>query len=191
MFHRILITGLWLSMLALVNTIGAAEEDAAANANDSKRAQEAKVILEKIKSLSGDWIHTKGEQKGQVALSVRVIAGGSAVVQREFPGSPMEMITVYHLDGDDVMLNHYCMLGNQPRMKVTMGEQKDTLVFNFVEATNLTSKNDAHMHHGKLTLVDNDLIRPTWTMFVDGKAAEAHSFEMTRRKQERKSDESR
>ena len=117
-----------------------------------------------------------------MALSVRVIAGGSAVVERQFPGTPMEMVTVYHLDGDEVMLNHYCMLGNQPRLKATMGDEKDTIVFNFVSATNLASKNDPHMHEGKMTFVDKDSIRSTWTKFVDGKAAEDHSFEMVRKK---------
>ncbi len=186
MIHRILITGLSLFVLALVNSAGAAEKDAKAKTNDSKQAKQAKAIFEKIKSLSGEWEH-----KGQVALSVRVIAAGSAVVQREFPGSPMEMITVYHLDGDDVMLNHYCVLGNQPRLKVTMGDQKDTIVFNFVGATNLASKNDAHMHQDKITFVDKNSIKSTWTKFVDGKAAEEHSFEMTRKKKERKSDKAR
>jgi len=191
MIHRILTTGFLLFMLALVNSVGAAEKDSKAKKNDSKQAKQAKAIFEKIKSLSGDWIATKGEHKGKVTLSVRVIAGGSAVVEREFPGSPMEMITVYHMDGNDVMLNHYCMLGNQPRMKATMGDQKNTIVFSFVGATNLASINDAHMHQGKMTFIDRDSIKTTWTMFVNGKAAEEHSFEMTRKKKERKSDKAR
>ena len=122
MILRILTTVFLLFLLALVTSSGAAERDSNTKKNDSKQAQQAKAIFEKIKSLSGDWIATKGEHKGKVTLSVRVIAGGSAVVEREFPGSAMEMITVYHMDGNNVMLNHYCMLGNQPRMKATMGD---------------------------------------------------------------------
>ena len=182
MNHRILTTGLLVFVLPLINVTGAADKDPGAKKNDSKDAKQANVIFEKIKSLSGDWIHAKGEAAGQMALSVRVIAGGSAVVERQFPGTPMEMVTVYHLDGDEVMLNHYCMLGNQPRLKATMGDEKDTIVFNFVSATNLASKNDPHMHEGKMTFVDKDSIRSTWTKFVDGKAAEDHSFEMVRKK---------
>lgn len=188
MTHRILSTGLLLFVLALVNSAATAEKDAKAKTNDSKKAKQAKAIFEKIKSLSGEWVHAKGEAKGISALSVRVIAGGSAVVERQFPGTAMEMVTVYHLDGDDVMLNHYCVLGNQPRLRATMGDQKDTIVFSFVSATNLASKNDPHMHQGKMTFVDKDSIKSTWTKFVDGKAAEAHTFEMTRKKKERTSD---
>ena len=173
MYHRNLITGLLLFVVALVNS---------AAADDSKKAKQAQAIFEKIKSLSGEWVHAKGQAKGQAAMNVRVIAGGSAVVQRDFPGTPMEMVTVYHLDGDKVMLNHYCVLGNQPRLRATRGDQKDTIVFNFVSATNLSSPNDPHMHNGKITFVDKDSIKSTWTKWVDGKAAEEHSFEMTRKK---------
>lgn len=176
MIHRTLITGLLLVLLAFVNSAAADEKDAKAKGG-GKSAKQAKALFEKIKSLSGEWEH-----QGSVALSVRVIAGGSAVVQREFPGSPMEMITVYHLDGDKVMLNHYCMLGNQPRLRATMGDQKNTILFNFVGATNLASINDPHMHEGKLTILGKDSIKSTWTKFVDGKAAEKHTFEMTRKK---------
>lgn len=165
-------------VLCVFASLSSAEaEDKKSKATDTKKAKQAKAIFAKIKSLAGDWEH-----QGNVALSVRVIAGGSAVVQREFPGSPMEMITVYHLDGDKVMLNHYCMLGNQPRLRATMGDQKDTLIFSFVSATNLTSKDDPHMHQGKLTFVDKDSIKSSWTKFVDGKAAEEHTFAMTRKK---------
>ncbi len=169
MIYRIFITSLLLAM-SLLNSAQAAENDT---------TQQAKAIFDRIKSLAGEWEH-----QGQVALSVRIIAGGSAIVQREFPGSPMEMVTVYHLDGDTVMLNHYCMLGNQPRLKAALGDQKDTIVFNFVAATNLASENDPHMHHGKITFVNKDSIKSTWTKFVDGKAAEEHTFEMTRKKKE-------
>ncbi|MDP7068240.1 MAG: hypothetical protein QF637_11510, partial [Acidimicrobiales bacterium] len=183
MIHRTFIACLLLFSFALVVSVGGAEKDAKAKKkNDSKEAKQAQAIFERIKSLSGDWISTKGDNKGQVALSVRVIAGGSAVVEREFPGSPMEMVSVYHLDGDKVMLNHYCMLGNQPRMKASAGDKKDTIVFNFVSATNLASINDAHMHQGKLTFLDKDSIKSTWTMFVDGKASQEHSFELRRKK---------
>ena len=112
--------------------------------------------------------------------------GGSAVVERQFPGTPMEMITVYHLDGDEVMLNHCCVLGNQPRLKAAVGDRKNTIKFSFVGATNLTSKDDPHMHEGWLTFVSKDSIKSSWTKFVDGKAAEEHSFELIRKKKQDK-----
>ena len=71
---------------------------------------------------------------------------------------------------------------NQPKLRVKIGDEKDTLLFKFVSATNLASKDDAHMHEGKLEFIDKDNIRSTWVMFVNSKAKEEHSFEMTRKK---------
>lgn len=166
-----------LVVCAASSLTAAAEDDTKVSSADGKKAQQAQAIFEKIKSLSGEW-----ENQGHVVLSVKVIAGGSAVVQREFPGTPMEMMTVYHLDGDEVMLNHYCVLGNQPRLKASLGDRENTLVFSFVEATNMESINDPHMHQGKLTWINKDSIKSTWTKFVDGKPDGDHSFEMTRMK---------
>ena len=35
------------------------------------------------------------------------------------PDTPAETVTTYHLDGDALMLTHYCGLGNQPRLRLT------------------------------------------------------------------------
>ena len=55
------------------------------------------------------------------------------------------MTTMYHADKGEFMLTHYCALGNQPRMHAAMpkGDAK-TLPFNFVDATNLATRTDAH-----------------------------------------------
>ena len=45
-----------------------------------------------------------------------VIAAGSAVHEHMFPGGPHEMVTVYHLDGPDLLLTHYCAAGNKKLM---------------------------------------------------------------------------
>lgn len=182
MLCRISAPGFLLFVLTFLPTTATADKNARPKEADSPKTSQADVIFEKIKSLEGEWEHAKGEAKGKTALNVRVIAGGSAVVERQFPGTPMEMVTVYHRDGDSVMLNHYCMLGNQPRLKATMGNKKDTIIFSFVSATNLASENDAHMHEGRMTFTGKDSIRSTWTKFVDGKAAEDYSFDMVRKK---------
>jgi len=182
MTHRVLAANLILCGLVFVNIAAADETQAEGQKKDSKKAKQAQLIFDKIKSLSGDWISTSGEHKGKVTFSISVIAGGSAVVEREFPGMPHEMITVYHLDGDNVMLNHYCMLGNQPRMKAKLGGNENTILFNFAGITNLASKDDAHMHEGKMIFVDKDTIKSTWVLFKDGKAAEEHTFELARKK---------
>ena len=44
-----------------------------------------------------------------------VTAAGTAVMEALFPETDHEMLTVYHLEGNDLVLTHYCAMGNQPR----------------------------------------------------------------------------
>lgn len=63
-----------------------------------------------------------------------------------------------------------------------MAPQKNTIEFQFVSATNLASKDDPHMHQGSIPFLKKDSIRPTWTKYVDGKAAKFHSFDLARKR---------
>jgi hypothetical protein len=45
-------------------------------------------------------------------------AGGSVVMETMMAGTDYEMINMYHLDGDDLVLTHYCAGGNQPTMRL-------------------------------------------------------------------------
>src|SRR5437868_15374337 len=75
--------------------------------------------LDALKGLAGEWTGKAkhGDMEHEATVTYKVTAGGSAVVETVFPGTEHEMVTVYHQDGDDLVLTHYCMLGNQPRMR--------------------------------------------------------------------------
>lgn len=136
--------------------------------------------LAKLRKLSGDWIAKGGD--GKVVSSWRTIAQGSTVVETLLAGTPKEMITVYHPDGDDLVLTHYCAVGNQPRLKLVPGSDPKKLSFVFAGGTNLRAEKDGHMHELVITFVDDDTIKTDWTYFEDGKAKGTHSFELIRRR---------
>src|SRR5262245_24764938 len=77
------------------------------------------ALFERFKGLAGRWKgkSTRGWEEESV---VRLIAGGS-VVDVASSGAPpgSEMRTVYHLDGSRLMLTHYCIAKNQPRLVAT------------------------------------------------------------------------
>ena len=80
------------------------------------------------------------------------------------------MVTLYHLDNDKVMMTHYCTLGNQPRMRVDKSSKnQNKLVFKFVDATNLKTKDDGHMHKLTFTFKDDDHFSQEWVMLAKGK----------------------
>ena len=84
-------------------------------------------------------------KKGDLVARYAVTAAGSAVVETVFPGSAHEMVTVYHADGPDLVLTHYCMEGNQPRMRAK-DARGPRFEFAFDGGTNIDPKRDRHMH---------------------------------------------
>jgi hypothetical protein len=131
------------------------------------------VAFEQLKSLAGHW-ETEKSNTEKATLDLELTAGGTAVIERFHmteQGKPVEMITLYYLDGEQLKLTHYCMAGNQPTMRGTYAPDTKTLTFEFEGATNLKSPNDGHMHHAVYTFIDNDHFKTTWTFRKDQKDA--------------------
>src|SRR3954447_4760803 len=114
--------------------------------------------LERLKKLAGTWVAADkdGKPTDKVVSVVKVTAAGSAVQETLFPGQPHEMVSVYHRDGADLVMTHYCVLGNQPRMKADPKSPANQLHFQFAGGTNLDPAKDKHMHGATLTFVDDD-----------------------------------
>jgi hypothetical protein len=121
--------------------------------------------FEKLKALVGHW-ETDKTNMNKGTLDVELTSGGTAVMEKfrmVEDGKPVEMITLYYLDGDQVRLTHYCMAGNQPTMRGTYSPGSKTITFDFLGATNMKSADDGHMHHAVYTFIDNDHFKTTWT----------------------------
>jgi hypothetical protein len=129
--------------------------------------------LEQMKKLVGTWMvaDKDGKATDQVASIIKVTAGGSVVHETSFPGQPHEMVSVYTVDGPDLLMTHYCVLGNQPRLKADPNSSANQIVFQFTGGGNLDPKKDRHMHDITLTFVDNDHLEVKGTGWVDGAPA--------------------
>ena len=138
------------ALLLLTLTAGVYGDDAPKSA--------AHPGLEKMKKLAGTWLvaDKDGKPTDQVASVIRVTAGGSAVQETLFPGQPHEMFSVYTTEGPDLVMTHYCVLGNQPRMKADPKSLPNQLAFKFAGGANLDPKKDKHMHEATLTFIDDD-----------------------------------
>jgi hypothetical protein len=148
-------------------------------------AKEIAAAFERLKKLAGEWEPSTGTEqfpKGKVTNRYQLTAGGSAVLETIFPGGDMEMVSVYYMEGDQLLMTHYCCMGNQPRFRARIGDNKDELVFDFAGGSNLDPAKDAHIHNGRVQFVDADHIKSQWDMHVDGKEGEKHGFELIRKK---------
>lgn len=132
------------------------------------------AALEKMKKLAGTWLlaDKDGRATDQVASVIKVTAGGSAVHEILFPGQPQEMVSVYTMDGSDLIMTHYCVLGNQPRMKADPKSPANQIVFRFAGGTNLDPKKDKHMHEAVLTIVDDNHIEVNGVGWENGAPAQ-------------------
>jgi hypothetical protein len=121
-------------------------------------AASTNVGLEKMKTLVGTWVEADkdGQPTDKVFSVIKLTAGGSAIQETLFPGQPHEMVSMYSADGPDLVMTHYCVLGNQPRMKASPTAASNKLKFEFAGGANLDPKKDKHMHAATLTIVDGD-----------------------------------
>lgn len=154
--------------------------------------EDAAAVFEKLKGLEGSWhgeaAGTAGEALGEEHAAkheFRVSAAGTVLMEIMGPGGADEMINMYHLDGEDLVLTHYCAGGNQPTMKLDRGRLAEgALYFDFSGGSNLDPMVDGHIHSAKIVLVDDEHIQSSWTAWRGGQEAGVMNFSLSRQKGE-------
>lgn len=153
-------SGIAISLVVLLSALAA---------HAQSRSQQS---FDSIKALSGNW-EGKGEMNEPVQVSFKTTAGGSAVMSEiisKMHGKSDDMITMFNLDGDRLLMTHYCEAGNQPRMKASASSDGKTLTFDFVDGTNISSAQPGHMQRVIFTFVDANHHTEEWHFAsVDGK----------------------
>ena len=166
-----------LLLLAACGTVANYEvEEARAPRGENPHAA---AQLDKLKALEGDWVATGGAMPG-MTVSYGLTAGGSTVVETLMEGTDHEMITMYYLDGDDLVLTHYCVLGNQPHMQARPSTD-DTITFDCYGGGNLADHSAQHMHRGVFIFEGADRLRTAWSSFEGGEELETLHIELARR----------
>jgi hypothetical protein len=140
---------------------------------------DAGAAFERLKLLAGEW---QGDAaSGGASLSYELVANGTALIERESGGGRPTMMTMYHRDGERLLLTHYCMAGNQPRMQAQAYDPATgALVFEFVDATNLTNPDATHMHAVTFKFVDDTHIDTLWQLYQKGKPTTVERARYTR-----------
>jgi hypothetical protein len=159
---------------------------AAASLVTAQAPNGAQRAFHKLKGLSGEWTGTSGDGS-PATVSYRVTGKGSALVEtlriaNANAGNP-EMTTTYYVDGDRLMMTHFCAAGNQPRMRSAgLSADGKSIAFAFQDATNLPSPDAGHMRALTVTLVDADHFTQQWTWHEKGKEDMKDLFKLTRKK---------
>jgi hypothetical protein len=90
------------------------------------------------------------------------------------------MVTFYHLDGDRLVLTHYCAAGNQPTMVLVPGSDPSVLRFDLLRISNLASPDAMFMHDALIDLSEPGRLRTSWTSWEEGKPGPVANLDLRR-----------
>jgi hypothetical protein len=164
-----------------------------------KPGVDAKSAFARIKGLAGTWNakiseghgakepqqkaeeHKRAVHQNGEPVVFKLTGAGSALMETQFPGSDHEMVSVYHLDGDELRMTHYCAIGNQPRVKLDkVHSTPDQLIFVFDGGSNLDPQKDMHIHGLTITFHGDGKVTSAWEGYAGGKSAGTTKFSMNR-----------
>jgi hypothetical protein len=119
--------------------------------------------FDRLKALEGQWEATTPE--GKTRIIYQVISNGTALLETIVSEN---MVSVYHPDGNAILMTHYCAAGNQPRMRA-QAVSSDSIAFQYVDAANLKSSSDGHMYRLVIKFKDANHVTQVWTWKEAGK----------------------
>ncbi|HJY53362.1 MAG TPA: hypothetical protein VKD89_05000 [Candidatus Udaeobacter sp.] len=146
---------------------------------------EGSKALAQMKALTGNWSGafqwTGGRNdSGSMNATYYVTGNGSAVVENLINGSTPVMTSVYHLDGRDLRMTHFCGAQNQPRLKARRVDlHHGAIDFEFVDATNLRSPDAPHVHGLEIRLIDPNHLTLTF-LFQNGSVESREEINLKR-----------
>ena len=172
--------GLSLSLI-LISLCAVSTAQSAGTVSDTQKS------FDRLKTLAGSWQATvttdppmKDMGDGSVAqVSLRVTSRGNALVHEMYgPGKADDPthdhpVTMLYVDGDRLLLTHYCDAGNRPRMAARPSPDGKTVEFDLLDVSGSTEY--GHMQHAVFTIIDGNHHTEDWTYTMPGdKPIRAH-----------------
>jgi hypothetical protein len=152
-----------------------------ASAQSVTPQSDAQKSFDKLKALAGSWegrvttVPPQANIEGKPThATLRVTSMGNAIMhEMTGAGRPDDPITMLYLDGDRLLLTHYCDAGNRPRMTGTISSDGKTVEFAFLDVAGSTQY--GHMDHAVFTTIDANHHTEDWTYIEPGdKPVHAH-----------------
>jgi hypothetical protein len=174
--HRFTLTVVLMSLC----TAAFAQSDAQ-KSTDKLVVSDAQKSFTQLKTLAGAWqgpatADPPPPEWGNgttVQISLRVTSRGNALVHEMHevgkPDDPTRYdhpLTMLYLDGDRLLLTHYCDAGNRPRLVARTSPDGKTVEFDFLD---LSGGNQyGHMYHAVFTIIDANHHIEEWTYMGPG-----------------------
>ena len=169
-----------LAVLSLSGALALSQEQATPGSKVTSTPQ-----WEKLKSLVGEWegYSMQNGKKFPVRVTARMTGDGSALMHWMGPGTPHEMVTMFHPDKEELLATHYCAAHNQPRFRAVPAKAPTQVAFEFMDGTNIRP-GDGYMKQLVIDFVDADHHNEVWGFDSKGQV-QSDTFYMTRVKEKR------
>ena len=170
-----------VATLLLASGLGLNAAEKSANTSLDTKARPGSAEFERMKTLVGTWAGKTDMGQGPVdiTLQYRLLAGGSVLEERCFPGTPHEMVTMYYDQNGKLAMTHYCVMGNRPGMTLKSSDAK-SIKLDFDAACGINPQKESHMHALTITFDDADTITTSCKAIMDGKEADNHATTLKR-----------
>jgi hypothetical protein len=118
----------------------------------------------------------------RVKVVIRVTSRGNALMhEMTIAGLPDDPITMLYLDGERLMLTHYCDAGNRPRMVGKMSPDGKTVAFEVLDISGSTQR--GHMADAVFTIVNANHHTEEWTSIMPGGKRMIGHYDLQRTKE--------
>ena len=145
---------------------------------------DAQKSFDKLKTLAGNWEGrgtTNPHMPDTMQVNLNVTSSGNALMHEMMGKAKPDNakkdadhpVTMLYLDGDRLLLTHYCDAGNRPRMAARVSPDGNKVEFDFVDVSGSTKY--GHMDHAVFTIIDANHHTEDWTYLMPGdKPMHAH-----------------
>jgi hypothetical protein len=168
------------AVLIMLSTVAFAQSDT--------QKSDAQKSFDKMKTLAGSWeghtttVPPQADLEGKpMKVTLRVTSMGHTLMHEATgTGRSDDPITMFVVDGDRLLLTHYCDADNRPRMVGRMSPDGKTVEFEFLDVTG--NLKYGHMQHAVFTLVDANHHIEDWTYMKPGDKPTVAHFDLQRTK---------
>jgi hypothetical protein len=130
---------------------------------------ETEKSFDRLKTLAGAWEGTYEGKPEEVSLRI-TSSGNTFVHEATQAGVDADPVTMFYVEGDRLLLTHYCDAGNRPRMVGKFSPDGKKLEFDVVDVAGLNSTQYGHMQRVVFTMIDANHHAEDWIFKVAGNA---------------------
>lgn len=143
---------------------------ALARADIDTTADDSFPPMVQMRKLEGVWtgtVRSSATKKvlGAARIKYEVVSSGHAVAEKLLMGTNErdDMLSVYHQEGDQLMMTHFCGSNTQPRLRTKSWTKPITeLKLEFLDSTNILNATMMNITFLKLEFLPDGGLRQTW-----------------------------